>query len=422
MAYPKTLLGKVATHINLEKAWSDISRSAKPLSHGMSEQTIQDFRANYKGLLDIIRGELLGNNYRFSLPRAVTISKKGGDKRPLRIADIRDRVVQRAITRVLSKRLDKLYHLDNPASYAYIEKRGVQTAIKQMLTYHQDGYTVVLEADIKSFFDTVNRDKLLEEMIFPALSDNTINQLIADTFKMEIGNKNDLPEEDWELYPESSGGLPQGGYLSPLFSNVYLSTFDLTMTQAGFKLIRYADDFIVMCKTIQEAENAHRLALDILERKLGLSVHPRDDNNKKAKTRIVSVSQKPIVFLGIGFNGTRIYADGEKRQKLTYKMIRLRSQTTVRKLLNSANNLIQGWIAAYGFTDITDLYATEIDEEMNKHLWSSLKRMGWALEPRYLSTLQRLNSGVGLAKMHLDSVRKGISTSDKELFSKYWTS
>ena len=441
MARPKDLLGKVAARPNLEKAWRDISQSARPLSHGISEQTIQNFRANYKNFLEEIRRELLSNTYKFNPYRAVTIEKKGGKKRPLRIADIRDRVVQRAIARVLETQLSAKFHLNNSVSHAYIKGKGVQTAIKQMLTHHRNGYKVVLEADIKNFFDTVDRNKLLEEMIFPALSDPSLNQLITKVFEMEIGNKENLPEEDWELYPEGAGGLPQGGYLSPIFSNVYLSSFDQQMIDAGQKLIRYADDFIVMCKTNEEAEAAYSLALDVLEQELGLAVHPRDDMGKQAKTRVVLVSQNPIVFLGIQFNGSRIWPDGEKRQKLTYKMMRLSSETDVRKLLNSANNLLQGWIAAYGFTDIGGSYAEDIDREMNKHLWQSLNKRGWRLVPKKLTReqisdflrlrwnslpkrlddKQRENSGVRPAKSYLEEIRKGNNAKDEDeaVFSKY---
>ena len=101
MARPKNLIERVATHHNLKEAWEDISRNAKPCSHGISEQTIRDYRASWKVNNTSLRKELLRGNYRFSPVRAVTIEKKGGKKRPLRISDVRDRVVRRAMTRVM---------------------------------------------------------------------------------------------------------------------------------------------------------------------------------------------------------------------------------------------------------------------------------------------------------------------------------
>jgi RNA-directed DNA polymerase len=139
--------------------------------------------------------------------------------------------------------LAKRFELYNQASYAYLKGRGIQSAIRQMLAFHQEGCGVILETDIVNFFGTVSIDKL-QSMIFPILSDMTLVPLIEAALRMEIGNREDLPEEDWELFPDSTTGLPQGGYLSPLFSNVYLSSFDHRMLAADFHLIRYADDFV----------------------------------------------------------------------------------------------------------------------------------------------------------------------------------
>src|SRR5687767_1254170 len=178
MAVAKGLIGKVATKKNLEAAWRDVNRFARPQSHGMSEHTIQDFRLNYKKHLNDIRQELVEGKYSFGPPRGVTIAKKGGKKRPLKIFDIRDRVVQRAVARVLETYLAKPFRLNNRASHAYLRKKSVNTAIRQMLKYHQQGFHIILEADIIDFFGTVNRDILLNETIFPRLPDTTINQLI----------------------------------------------------------------------------------------------------------------------------------------------------------------------------------------------------------------------------------------------------
>lgn len=418
MPYPKNLLGKVATRGNLQAAWEEISRSAWSLSHGMSEQTIQDFRSNSKANLEIIRKELLTGSYRFGAVRAKTIKKKGGKKRPLMIADVRDRVVQRAMARILERRLENAFGLNNPASYAYLPKKGVKSAIKQMLRFHQDGCRLILEADIENFFGTVDINKLLG-IVFSKLTDRTLDVLIEEAFKVEIGNKNDLLEEDWVLFPESSTGLPQGGYLSPLFSNVYLSKFDHKLLDAKFRLVRYADDFIIMCESIQEAEKAYDLSRQILEEELGLRLHPREDADPEARTRIIRVSQNPITFLGIQFNGARIWPASEKRVKLSNKLSELGKSRDVRTLLISMNNLVEGWIAAYAFSDINSSYAQEIDEEVNKCLWHALSKLGWKMKPKYLSPGQRLNSGIQPVNWYLNSIRDGLK--DREVFAQYWS-
>jgi RNA-directed DNA polymerase len=156
MPKQKTLLGKVASTKNLEAAWRDISRFARYDSHGMTDQTIKDFSLNVKENLRLIRVELIKGDYNFGLLRGATIKKKGGKKRPLRIADIRDRVVQRAIARALEKELTHQFGLNNPTSYAYLKKKSTKSAIKRMLKLHQGGYSVILEADIKDFFGNIN--------------------------------------------------------------------------------------------------------------------------------------------------------------------------------------------------------------------------------------------------------------------------
>jgi RNA-directed DNA polymerase len=318
--------------------------------------------------------------------------------------------------------LSTKFKLDNPASFAYLSHKGVQSAIKQMLQYHQEGCRFVLEADIVDFFGKVDINNLLHKIIFPNLQDTTINTLIEAAFRMEVGNLENLPEEDWDLYPESSSGLPQGGYLSPLFSNIYLSEFDQRMLEANFRLIRYADDFIVMCKTQEEAERAYDLSCKILENELNLKLHERNDTKKEAKTRIVTVTQKPIQFLGIRFNGSRIWPSDEKRQNLRYKLDRIsRDPQDILALLTSIRNLLEGWVAAYGFTDLNTRYVESIDEEVNKYLWKALKKLQWKISQSTLSIEQRANSGVKSAELYLANIRGNMNEKDRELLEKYWT-
>jgi RNA-directed DNA polymerase len=424
MPSPKTLLGKTATRENLEKAWHDISRLAWDSSHGISDETIQSFRSNLKENLKFIRKQLLAGDYEFGMLRATTRRKKVSKKRrPLKIADIRDRVVQRAITKIIENPLTHKFDLNNKASFAYIKRKGVRSAIRQMLEYHQKRHNVVLKADIEGFFDAVNVEDLLNNLVFPHLRDDTLNTLIRKTFEMEIGNRESLSKQDKKLFPLGNQGLPQGGYLSPIFSNVYLSGFDHIMLENKFKLIRYADDFIVMCKTIDQAEYAYILAKDLLEQDLGLKLHERNDNDKDAKTRVLQLGKQKVQFLGIQFDGKRILPDPEKKRELSNDLTTIRNEAqTVVELLLRTRNLLQGWIASYSFADLTDDYLKSIDNEVDKILWSTLGGLEWRLKPRLqLSNKQRLNSGIDPVVWHLDKVRRNYSSDERELLEKYWT-
>jgi RNA-directed DNA polymerase len=424
MPRSKTLLGKTADAENLEKAWHDISRLAWDSSHGFSDETIQSFRSNQKENLKFIQKQLLTGDYEFGLLRATTRQKKGSNKRrPLKIADIQDRVVQRAITRIIETPLTRKFHLNNKASFAYVRKKGVRAAIREMLEYHQRGYNVVLKADIENFFDTVNVDDLLNNLIFPHLDDHTLDLLIKKTFEMQIGNRESLSEQDKKLFPLGNMGLPQGGYLSPIFSNIYLSGFDHVMIDKKFKLIRYADDFIVMCKTIDQAKDAYLLAKEVLEQELKLKLHEMDDSNKNAKTKILELGKQKIRFLGIQFDGKRIVPDPEKKLELSRDLGAIRNEAkTVMELLTKTRNLLQGWIASYSFTDLTESYLNSIDREVDKIIWSTLGSLEWRLKTRLrLSEIQRLNSGIEPVAWHLDKVRRRYPTLETDILEKYWT-
>jgi RNA-directed DNA polymerase len=422
MPIPKSLLGKAATRKNLADAWQHISRFAWDTSHGISDETIKSFRSNLKENLENIRTRLLAGEYEFGKLRATTRRKKSGKPRPLKIADIRDRVALRAITKILENQLEDKFQLNNSASFAYLGGKGVRTAIKQMLKYHQEGYNIILEADIEKFFDTVKVDDLLNNMIYPNLRDGTLNTLVGKAFEMEIGNREDLSEEVKHLFPDDAMGLPQGGYLSPLFSNIYLSGFDQTMINNGFLLIRYADDFIVMCKSIAEAEQAYELAKTILEEELGLKIHERNDRDKKAKTRVLELGKQKIKFLGVQFDGKRILPDPDKKIELSHKLTAIRNDAkTVIDLLFSTRNLLEGWIASYSFTDLNEDYINSIDNEVDKILWSTLGSLHWRLKPGLqLSKNQRVNSGINPVSWYLNKIRSNFSSSDTELFAKYW--
>jgi retron-type reverse transcriptase len=217
------LLQQVQKPSNLQAAWSEIKKN--PRSHGLSEQTIEQFGSNLPQELRNIRRELR-KGYRFGRVRAILKIEVRPDskikKRPLRSPEVKDRVVQRAIARVIEPFLIKRYDLLNAASFAYLRRRRMRDALVRMIELHQTGKRFILEADLENFFGSVNQQKLLSGLIFPALPDATINGLIAEGIAQEVGNLDEIAADDRHLFPESTIGIPQGGGLSPLFANVYL--------------------------------------------------------------------------------------------------------------------------------------------------------------------------------------------------------
>lgn len=388
-------------------------------SHGLSSETIQQFGSNLESRLSVIRKKIKNNTFSFSPVRGQAVPKSSSPgKRPLRIADVEDRVVQRAIARLIEDALVKKYDLYNPASFAYLRRRSVhegrrsiRDALKKMVTLYADNRPIVLEADIQKFFDTVDQEKLLKEMIFPALRDNSINNLIESALKQEVGNINLLSEEDKKLFLDSGSGLPQGGSLSPLFANVYLSGFDRQMLQNGFGLVRYADDFIVMCKDIEEAKRAHQLAKKLLEDDLGLKLHPLSDG-KDSKTRISKITQDKFEFLGVMFNGKRLWPSSKTQQSLKKKLREIteydKSRSTLLDVLLSLKYLMEGWISTYSFTDI-EVFLQEVDQEIRDRVGHSAFMMGWFERKRSLSSQQRKFSGIPILLDFLSKQKQNLN-------------
>jgi group II intron reverse transcriptase/maturase len=391
---------------NLQRAWNKLSKENK-YSHGLSGETIAEFSANLPTHLQSISDRLSKGTYKFSPYRGVPIPKTEGAPRPIKIPEIRDRVVIKAIVELIHPQLSKTFNLNNEASFAYIENRGVKDAIIRMVDLYNQGKKVVLEADIKKFFDSVDRKKLLAEKILPNLSDNSINSLIIDATEQEIGNLSSMSELEFMAFERTKGGIPQGSSISPLLSNICLADFDRRMLSEGFGLIRYADDFILMSKTKEDALRAYDIAIDEIEKKLGLELYHLGEDN--SKTRIVLPAREKFSFLSIQFNGKELFPTKEKVMQLSEKIkitTNVKMQKDVLTILRKTNNLLCGWLAAFSYYD-SDRYFSQIDELINKELASALRQMNWVFKTRYterrkikrkvqecLSKTQRLNSGV----------------------------
>lgn len=402
----ETLLNQLSEKKSLQQAWDKISKENK-YSHGLSGETIIDFSANLQSHLQSISDQLRKGTYKFSSVRGVPITKPDGSPRPIKVPEIRDRVVIKAIVELIQPQLAKVYNINNVASFAYIQNRGVKDAIIRMVELYNQGNKVVLEADIRKFFDSVDRHRLIRERILPNLSDESIDSLIIEATEQEVGNLNDMSELEFAAFERTKGGIPQGSAISPLLSNICLSDFDNRMLSEGFGLIRYADDFIVMCKTKEEAHRAYIIAREEIEERLGLQLYHLEDVN--SKTRIVLPSREKFSFLSIQFDGKAVFPTKEKVDQLSERLkivTNVKIQKNVLTVLRKTNNLLCGWLAAFSYYD-SDRYFSHIDDLINKELASALRQLKWVFksknttrkkikgkEHECLSSLQRINSGV----------------------------
>jgi RNA-directed DNA polymerase len=229
-------------------AWRDISKSNK-FSRGFDERTIKDFSDHLGEEILQLSRELRQKTFAFTPARGVLLEKAGGKKRPIKVPAVRDRVVLTGIKQLISAKFEAF---DLDCSFGYIKNRNVGDAIDTVTQLAASGRKFVLEADIKSFFDTVDQG-LLIEMFTNEIRARSLRALIEQAIRVEVGNRDSFTPYDRAMFPAPDSGIPQGGVLSPMFANFYLHKFDSAMTTKGLKLVRYADDFVVMCNTRQEA-------------------------------------------------------------------------------------------------------------------------------------------------------------------------
>ena len=403
------LLNKISSVESLRLAWAKLEKFNKE-SHGLTGETIAEFELNKEDKILSISKRLQEGTYQFSPYRAVLIPKSKGKFRPLQIPEVSDRVVIKAIAIELEEHFKELLEKSRGLSFAYQKGLGVKEAVEKINEYCQNGYSYVLEADLINFFGTVDKDSLLNDVVFKRLSDTTINTLIQQALNQSIGNLDSFNVEQKKYFENIDKGIPQGNALSPLLSNIFLSPFDLRLKDKGFKLVRYADDFVIMCTSEKECEEAYIECCTVLE-ELNLNIHKLEEGGK---TRIVNFNKHDTMdFLSVTFDGNVFYPSFANVERLKSKIRDVcngKDKYCVSTLLIKIKNKLDGWVSAFYYTDI-QRYSSEIDAFINRQLYLSLAKMDWKFtasslgklphkfrhkneSPKCLSFLQRKNSGI----------------------------
>lgn len=255
---------------NLEEAIKRV-KSNKGVA-GVDKMTVDEIDEYFKANKETIKKRILEKKYRPQPVKRVYIPKSNGKKRPLGIPTVVDRGIQQAITQVLSKIYDDTFS-DN--SFGFRPNRSAQDAIMRTLDYLNEGYEWVIDLDIEAYFDTVNHDKLIS-ILRERVSDSATLHLIRKFLQAGIMEKG--------LVKANTIGMPQGGPLSPILSNIYLDKFDKELESRGLHFVRYADDCNIFVKSEMAANRVMKSVTSWLERKLFLKVsatktkvvHPND--------------------------------------------------------------------------------------------------------------------------------------------------
>jgi RNA-directed DNA polymerase len=277
-----TLIDKV--HLLGNLIYASTSVLSKEGAPGVDYQSVEDFRKNEFEELERLGQALRTDSYRPQAVRRVWTHKPGStDKRPLGIPTVRDRVVQTAVLHVLEPIFDVTFA---EHSYGFRHGRGCHHALERVEALLEEGYVYVVDADLKSYFDTIPHDRLLARLR-EKVSDSRVLRMVE--MFLEQGVMDGLA-----LWTPIHG-TPQGAVISPLLANIYLNPLDHLVAQAGIAMVRYADDFVLMCRTREDAERALALVSEWVEEN-GLTLHP-------TKTKIVDAQIESFSFLGYDFRG-----------------------------------------------------------------------------------------------------------------------
>src|SRR6201997_908226 len=397
-----SLVDKVYQRKNLEMAWEKVK--ANRGSGGVDGQSLEAFAAQLDQQLDRLQSELKDEAYQPQPVWQVQIPKAGkpGEFRMLGVPTIYDRVCQQALLNRLEPIFEPVF---DEANFGYRRGRSTKDAMRKVWKEIQSGQEWIVDADLKDFFGSVDHEKLLT-LIAQQVADGRVLRLIRAMLKAGSYGKG-------RLFP-SARGTPQGTVVSPLLSNILLTPFDREMRRKGYQLTRFADDWVITCKSAAEARAAIDAAGRILKQ-LGVELHPE-------KTRIVHV-QYGFEFLGykikrgkrkLSLPGSKIRSGARegalyaypKEKSIRRFMDRVRQRTKrkiplkTKELIAELNPLLRGWGEYYKRAHVRLLFH-RLDGWIVRRIWSHRykrwRNIGWKRLPA--KTLYREHGLVNLLRL-----------------------
>lgn len=319
------LIDKVFAERNLWAAFQQVAQNNG--AAGVDHETVTSFARRCPDALWELSDALKNGTFHPQAIRRVEIDKPGtSEKRPLGIPTVRDRVVQGAIVNVI----EPIFERDFAAqSYGFRPGRSCKDALRRVDQLLEQGYVHVVDADLKGYFDSIPHAPLMER-VEAKIADGPVLRLIESFLTADIlaGLSQWTPEQ----------GAPQGAVLSPLLSNLYLDPLDHLLVEHGFEMVRYADDFVILCRTTEDAARA----LDVVRQWVaanGLLLHP-------AKTRIVDSRTESFDFLGYTFRGDKHWPREKSVNKLKATLrpkLRRSSGNSVQFIVKCLNPILRGW-------------------------------------------------------------------------------
>ena len=360
----------------IDKVWKreNLQSAVKKVAEGKSKQKADGRRcrryaeASHRRL-PILQAKLKNGDYRPEPVQRVWIPKLGSKElRPLGVPQVEDRVVEMAVRNVIEPIFE---HVFAEHSYGFRPNRGAKDALRRVVQLLGKGQCWVVDADIKGYFDNIPQDQMMQEL-GQHISDGKVLELIEQMLKKGVMESS----KGWQ---PTEKGTPQGAVISPLLANIYLNRLDHLMARLGREMVRYADDFVILCASRQEAEEALEQVRQWME-KAGLTLHP-------TKTRIVNAAEAGgFDFLGYHFERGYRWP----REKSLKKLKDTIRQKTPRKrpggmpdIIEDLNRTLRGWFGYF----------------QHSH-WTTFAPLDSWIRQRLRSMLRKRHKGKGRARGH----------------------
>ena len=352
----ENLLEAILDRNNLNKAYLKVKKNGG--SAGIDGMTVDEMMPYLKKHREELINALQNGKYKPKPVKRVQIPKPDGGKRNLGVPTVIDRMIQQAIVQVLQPIYEPLF---SENSYGFRPKRSTHQAINKALEYYNEGYTQVVDIDLAKYFDTVNHDILID-MLREQVKDERVISLIRKYLKSGVMING--------LISPTTEGTPQGGNLSPLLSNIYLTAFDKLLESRGHKFVRYADDCNIYVKSRRAAERVMTNCVKFLEGKLKLKV-----NQQKSQVG----SPLKLKFLGFSLYKTRnkagIRPHGKSIKRFKDKIRELTSRKQARSvefILKRVKKYTTGWLGYYSIADMESKI-----KSLNEWLRRRIRQIYW---------------------------------------------
>lgn len=366
-----SLIDKVARSDTLHLAWGKVVRNRG--AAGVDGQSVEKFAARAETYLKELEQALKEDSYRPLAVKRVDIPKGPGQTRPLGIPAVKDRIVQTAVKLVVEPIFEREFH---DSSHGFRPGRGCRSALREVDRLLTEGYSHVVDADLKGYFDSIPHDPLMQQ-VEARISDGRLLELIRKYLQQDIVKG----MERWT----PTGGTPQGAVISPLLANIYLHPLDVVLAAKGYRMVRYADDFVVLCKTADEAQAALTEVKNWV-RTAGLTLHPD-------KTHVGDCREagQGFDFLGYRFEAGRRWV---RKKSLTAIKDKLRSKTgrtrgvSLKQIIDELNPILKGWFGYF------------------KHAHRlEFKRLDGFIRRRLRALLRKQQKRPGIGRCHADHIR-----------------